>query len=102
MSLRSWNRVRSYVRSAAVAVIVVASHCFPASAVQAQDAAAAKASASQAGELVWEQVTDTPWKPRHAASVFVFDNALWMVAGNNMERDVWKLVRTPAAPQDAK
>jgi len=24
--------------------------------------------------------------------VFVFDDALWMVAGNNMERDVWKLV----------
>lgn len=34
-----------------------------------------------------------PWKPRHAASVFVYDNALWMVAGNNMEQDVWKLRR---------
>ena len=29
--------------------------------------------------------------PRHAASVYVHDGALWMVAGNNMESDVWKL-----------
>jgi len=41
----------------------------------------------------WHELPDTPWKPRHAASVFVYDNALWMIAGNNMERDVWKLVR---------
>lgn len=31
-----------------------------------------------------------PWAPRHAASVFVYKNALWMVAGNNMTSDVWK------------
>ncbi len=41
----------------------------------------------------WEEVPDTPWKPRHAASVFVHNGALWMVAGNNMESDVWKLRR---------
>lgn len=41
----------------------------------------------------WHEVPDTPWKPRHAASVFVHDGALWMVAGNNMEPDVWKLQR---------
>lgn len=41
----------------------------------------------------WHELPDTPWKPRHAASVFVHDNALWMVAGNNMESDVWKLVK---------
>jgi hypothetical protein len=41
----------------------------------------------------WQELPDTPWVPRHAASVFVHDNALWMVAGNNMESDVWKLVR---------
>jgi hypothetical protein len=41
----------------------------------------------------WYELPRTPWKPRHAASVFVHDNALWMVAGNNMESDVWKLVR---------
>ena len=41
----------------------------------------------------WHEVPNTPWKPRHAASVFVHDDALWMVAGNNMESDVWKLQR---------
>jgi len=41
----------------------------------------------------WTEVTGTPWPARHAASVFVHDNALWMVAGNNMTPDVWKLVR---------
>jgi hypothetical protein len=41
----------------------------------------------------WHEVPDTPWAPRHAASVFVFQNALWMVAGNNMTSDVWKLER---------
>ncbi len=43
--------------------------------------------------LNWYEVPNTPWKPRHAASVFVHDNALWMVAGNNMKPDVWKLQR---------
>jgi hypothetical protein len=41
----------------------------------------------------WTEVPDTPWPARHAASVFVHDNALWMVAGNNMTPDVWKLTR---------
>ena len=41
----------------------------------------------------WHEVPKTPWAPRHAASVFVHDNALWTVAGNNMQSDVWKLVR---------
>jgi hypothetical protein len=45
----------------------------------------------------WHEVPGTPWKPRHAASVFVHDGALWMVAGNNMESDVWKLRRKVAA-----
>lgn len=43
--------------------------------------------------VTWTEVSNTPWKPRHAASVYVHQNALWMVAGNNMEPDVWKLVR---------
>ena len=43
----------------------------------------------------WYEIPDTPWKPRHAASPFVHDNALWMVVGNNMQPDVWKLVRRP-------
>jgi hypothetical protein len=41
----------------------------------------------------WTEIPNTPWKPRHAASVFVHDDGLWMVAGNNMEPDVWKLRR---------
>ncbi|REJ88559.1 MAG: hypothetical protein DWQ29_08455 [Planctomycetota bacterium] len=41
----------------------------------------------------WTEVPNTPWAPRHAASVFVYDGGLWMVAGNNMQPDAWKLVR---------
>ena len=41
----------------------------------------------------WHEVPDTPWNARHAASVYTYKNALWMVAGNNMEKDVWKLER---------
>ena len=41
----------------------------------------------------WCEVPDTPWLPRHAASVFVYDGGLWMVAGNSMTSDVWKLTR---------
>ena len=45
--------------------------------------------------VTWTELPDTPWKPRHAASLFEFNDALWMVAGNNMQPDVWKLVRVP-------
>jgi hypothetical protein len=41
----------------------------------------------------WQELAGTPWKPRHAASLFVHSDALWMVAGNNMEPDVWRLKR---------
>ncbi len=41
----------------------------------------------------WYPLPNTPWPPRHAAAAFVHDNALWMVAGNNMTPDVWKLTR---------
>jgi hypothetical protein len=44
----------------------------------------------------WHEVPSTPWKARHAASVFVHDGSLWMVAGNNMQSDVWRLRRQPA------
>ena len=51
----------------------------------------------------WHELPGTPWSPRHAASVFVFDDALRVVAGNNMESDVWKLVRRrepdPSSPK---
>jgi hypothetical protein len=39
----------------------------------------------------WRELPTTPWAPRHAASVFVYDGSLWMVAGNNMQSDVWRL-----------
>jgi N-acetylneuraminic acid mutarotase len=41
----------------------------------------------------WHEIPNTPWAPRHAASLFLHDNALWMVAGNNMTSDVWKLTK---------
>ncbi len=41
----------------------------------------------------WTELPGTPWAPRHAASVFVHADALWMVAGNNLQPDVWRLVR---------
>jgi len=41
----------------------------------------------------WEELPGTPWAKRHAASVFVYKNALWMVAGNHMESDIWKLAK---------
>jgi leucine-zipper-like transcriptional regulator 1 len=39
----------------------------------------------------WHQVPDTPWDARHAATVYTYDNALWMMSGYN-RWDVWKLV----------
>lgn len=44
----------------------------------------------------WHEVPETPWAPRHAASLYAHDGALWMVAGNNMQSDVWKLQRKAA------
>lgn len=41
----------------------------------------------------WTELPDTPWAERHAASVVVHDGDLWVVAGNNMTSDVWKLTR---------
>lgn len=39
----------------------------------------------------WTELPETPWKPRHAASLVVHGDHVWMIAGNNMEPDVWKL-----------
>ena len=30
----------------------------------------------------WHELEGTPWERRHASSVFVFDDALWMTSGN--------------------
>lgn len=46
----------------------------------------------------WTELRNTPWKARHAASVFVHAGALWVVAGNNMEPDVWKLRKRRSEP----
>ena len=46
----------------------------------------------------WYEVPGTPWSIRHAVSVFVHDNALWMTGGpTSRPADVWKLMRTSAA-----
>lgn len=42
----------------------------------------------------WIQLPNTPWAIRHASSIFVHDNSLWVVAGNNMASDVWRLDRS--------
>lgn len=41
----------------------------------------------------WHELPATPWEERHAASVFVFKDALYLACGNHMGRDVWRLVR---------
>jgi hypothetical protein len=35
--------------------------------------------------------TDTPWDPRHAASVWVYKDAVWMTGGGDI--DVWRIER---------
>ncbi len=44
--------------------------------------------------ITWNELPNTPWIQRHSASVFVYDNGLWIITGSNMESDVWKLVKT--------
>ncbi|MDX1966867.1 MAG: hypothetical protein SFV23_06835 [Planctomycetaceae bacterium] len=39
----------------------------------------------------WQELPNTPWKPRHAANLVVHSDRLWIIAGNNMEPDVWRL-----------
>jgi hypothetical protein len=43
----------------------------------------------------WMQLPQSPWAARHAASLYIYHDALWMVAGNNMTSDVWRLSRVP-------
>ena len=47
--------------------------------------------------VTWLELQGTPWPPRHAASVYVYDGGLWMVAGN-LWNDAWKLVPSGAGP----
>jgi len=46
----------------------------------------------------WTEMLEIPWPARHAASVFVYNNALWLAAGNNMTSDVWRLERREIKP----
>lgn len=39
----------------------------------------------------WYEIENTPWDVRHAAAVYVHDSSLWMIGGNNMVSDIWKL-----------
>lgn len=61
----------------------------------------------------WRQMTEivpsgtlleAPWLPRHAGHVFVFDDALWMVAGSVYDSypvaDVWRMDLKPALACD--
>lgn len=45
---------------------------------------------SEDGET-WTELPDTPWTPRHASSVFVHNDGIFVATGNNMESDVWRL-----------
>lgn len=49
----------------------------------------------------WYEVSGTPWATRHAASVFVHAGTLWMVAGNNMFPDVWRLERLETGSEES-
>ena len=41
----------------------------------------------------WQELPHTPWAARHAASVWVHDDALWVGFGSRGATDCWKLVR---------
>jgi uncharacterized repeat protein (TIGR01451 family) len=47
----------------------------------------------------WHQATQSSagWSPRHYPTTFVFDNSLWITAGNSwpFQNDVWKMTATP-------
>jgi hypothetical protein len=45
----------------------------------------------------WVQLDETPWPTRHAASVFVHDNQLWIACGGStsLHNDVWRLGYAP-------
>jgi hypothetical protein len=54
----------------------------------------------------WYEFPNTPWVHRHAASVYSYDNALWVVAGNSLVNgimipDVWKLTCRDHKPASA-
>ena len=43
---------------------------------------------------VWERAApEAPWTPRHEPTLFLFDDSLYLVAGNSwpVRNDVWRL-----------
>ena len=60
---------------------------------------------SSADGTHWRELQGTPWAPRHAAHVFPFADALWMVGGSIIDStpvaDVWKLDAVPGLACDA-
>ncbi|MBN1293330.1 MAG: hypothetical protein JXB48_15935 [Candidatus Latescibacteria bacterium] len=47
--------------------------------------------------ISWNELPGTPWSKRHAASVIVYKNSLWMIAGY-LVNDVWKLAPSEFFP----
>jgi hypothetical protein len=43
----------------------------------------------------WELMPDIPWAHTHAASIFVYDSALWLAAGY-LRNEVWRMTYLPA------
>jgi Concanavalin A-like lectin/glucanases superfamily len=41
----------------------------------------------------WYELLQNPFTPRHAAATFNYNGYLYLVSGNNMERDVWRIVK---------
>jgi hypothetical protein len=47
--------------------------------------------------LNWYELPTHPFTPRHAGTTMVYNHALYLVSGNNMEKDVWKLSRNDSS-----
>jgi hypothetical protein len=58
-----------------------------------------------ANGIDWTELDRTPWPSRHATSVFVYEDALWIAAGF-LKNDVWRLdssaIYTPVASGHSK
>lgn len=50
--------------------------------------------AEEVPQYEWKKITMTAeFAPRDGAGAISYNGKMWMVAGNNMEPDVWKLQR---------
>jgi hypothetical protein len=48
--------------------------------------------------VTWTELLGTPWAPTHAASIYIYDSALWLSAGF-LRNEVWKLYYPENPPQ---